>query len=980
MLHMCSLEAELVAVTAHIAPPPIGSLVQLRGRDWVVLPAAEEDVVRLRPLTGGDDDAIGVYLPLERPTPSSFAPPDPENAGDATGGRLLLDAARLALRDGAAPFRSLGRLSVTPRPYQFVPLIMALRQDPVRLLVADDVGVGKTIEAGMIARELLDRGIAKRLAVICPAHLCEQWEQELREKFGIDAAVIQPSRFARLERDLPRQDMSVFRYHRHLIASIDYVKSGNQRGHFLENAPDLVIVDEAHVAARPRSDGGRVSHQRYEFLRDLAADPNRHLVLVTATPHSGIEESFRSLLGLLDPSFDSGGAGSTDELNRQQVVPHVVQRRRHDLSHWPGGDTPFPDRQSTERRYSLAAPYHALFTDVLDYCRETVQGAAEGRSQQQRVRHWAAIALLRCVLSSPRAASSVLSARADRQGAKIEERFASAAEADAVYRPQVSDHVEESEQAADFLPTAPLEDVDELIGESERRRLRDFWRRAKDLEGPAADKKLAEAAAIAGELLRDGFHPIIFCRFIATANYLAEWLPKVKGAGLKDARMIAVTGEIGDQERRARIAELVNEPGPRILVATDCLSEGINLQEHFDAIVHYDLPWNPNRLEQREGRVDRFGQIKPEVRVVLLAGADNPVDAVVLDVLIRKARTIRQQLGISVPVPADTEQVVQTVVENVLLSPGSTGGGRGSQLRMGFAGGGTQLSLGLSGPEVSRLHEGMDAAAAKAVAQRRFFDQRGIKPDEVAKELAATDPVLGDAAAVERFLGNAAQRFGGELRPVKQSNAFDLLPGQLGHELEQLGYKASPLRVTFDRLKEPNAIYLGRTHQIVATAANEVIGRAFAAEPDTRFTRCGAIITDTVRTRTVVLLLRLRYLLRETGDEFAEEVVVAGFEPREGLPAWLEPWDTVANDLLDHLRPIANMSQAERSEQVAWALGLLERTPDWYRPVVEWRVAQLQAGHARLRKLVKATPLKVEPHEPPDILGCYVLVPAGGSR
>ncbi|MGI8643387.1 MAG: helicase-related protein [Thermomicrobiales bacterium] len=947
----------------------------------MVLPAAEQNVVRLRPLTGSEADAIGVYLPLERPVPSAFTPPDPRTAGDAAGGRLLLDAARLALRDGAAPFRSLGRLSVTPRPYQFVPLIMALRQDPVRLLVADDVGVGKTIEAGMIARELLDRGIAKRLAVICPAHLCEQWEQELREKFGIEAAVIQPSRFARLERDLPRQDMSVFRYHRHLIASIDYVKSGNQRGHFIENAPDLVIVDEAHIAARPRSDGGRVNHQRYDFLRELAADQNRHLILVSATPHSGIEESFRSLLGLLDPAFDSDGAGPTDELERQQLVPHVVQRRRHDLSHWPGGDTPFPDRQSTERRYSLAAPYHVLFDDVLDYCRETIQGAAEGRSQQQRVRHWAAIALLRCVLSSPRAASSVLSARADRQGAKIEERYASADEADAVYRPQVSDHVDESEQAADFLPTAPLEDVDELIGDSERRRLRDFLRRAKELEGPAADRKLAEAATIAGELLRDGFQPIIFCRFIATANYLAEWLPKVRDAGLKSARVIAVTGEVGDQERRARIAELVDEPGPRILVATDCLSEGINLQEHFNAVVHYDLPWNPNRLEQREGRVDRFGQTKPEVRVVLLAGADNPVDAVVLDVLIRKARTIREQLGISVPVPADTEQVVQTVVENVLLSrPASMGGGRGSQMRMGFAGGGTQLSLGLSGPEVSRLHEGMDAAAAKADAQRRFFDQRGIKPDEVTKELEATDPVLGDSAAVERFLGNAAQRFGGELRAARRGDAFDLLPGQLGHELGERGFKESPLRVTFDRLKEPNAIYLGRTHPIVATFANEVLGRAFAAEPDARFARCGAIFTDAVRIRTVLLLLRLRYLLRETGDEFAEEVAVAGFEPRGGQPAWLEPWDAAASHLLDHVRPIANMSQAERSEQVSWALGLLERTEGWHRPVVTWRVDQLQQGHARLRKLVKAKPLKVEPHEPPDILGCYVLVPAGGPR
>src|SRR5437899_2487171 len=166
--------------------PAVGAIVRARGRDWVVLPPEEPGVVRLRPLTGRDDDAVGIFVPLEgSPQPSSFRPPDPDQAGDLTGGLLLRDAARLSLRSSAAPFRSLGRLSVAPRPYQFVPLIMALRLDTVRLLIADDVGVGKTVEAAMVARELLDRGIAKRMAVLAPAHLCDQWERELREKFAI---------------------------------------------------------------------------------------------------------------------------------------------------------------------------------------------------------------------------------------------------------------------------------------------------------------------------------------------------------------------------------------------------------------------------------------------------------------------------------------------------------------------------------------------------------------------------------------------------------------------------------------------------------------------------------------------------------------------------------------------------------------------------------------------------------------------------
>lgn len=177
----------------------------------MVLPSQDRDVLLLRPLSGSDEEPAGIFLPLEGRDvrPSAFDPPDAALAGDATGGMLLFDAARLSLRGGAAPFRSLSRIAVTPRPYQFVPLIMALRQERVRLLIADDVGVGKTIEAALIARELLDRGLARRLAILCPAHLCDQWQRELFDKVGIAAEVVQPSSVGRLERQLPRADLSL---------------------------------------------------------------------------------------------------------------------------------------------------------------------------------------------------------------------------------------------------------------------------------------------------------------------------------------------------------------------------------------------------------------------------------------------------------------------------------------------------------------------------------------------------------------------------------------------------------------------------------------------------------------------------------------------------------------------------------------------------------------------------------------------------
>ena len=177
-----------------------GSIVRCRNRDWVLLPSDDPDVHHLRPLTGATDDVVAVHrqlsdlvgseLPEERLRSATFPLPTADDVADATGAHLLWQAARLTLREGAAPFRSLGRISIRPRSYQFVPLLMALRLDPVRLLIADDVGVGKTIEALLIARELIDRGEIKRLCVVCPPSLCEQWQRELAEKFNLDAVVV----------------------------------------------------------------------------------------------------------------------------------------------------------------------------------------------------------------------------------------------------------------------------------------------------------------------------------------------------------------------------------------------------------------------------------------------------------------------------------------------------------------------------------------------------------------------------------------------------------------------------------------------------------------------------------------------------------------------------------------------------------------------------------------------------------------------
>ncbi|HXF62084.1 MAG TPA: helicase-related protein [Caldilineaceae bacterium] len=602
----------------------IGSLVKARGREWVVLPESDEQFLVLRPLGGSDQERAGLYLPLEQDDvePATFAPPDPSRPGDFRSCRLLRDAVRLGFRSSAGPFRSFGRIAVEPRPYQLVPLLMALKLDPVRLLIADDVGIGKTVEALLIARELLDRGEVRRLAVLCPPHLAEQWQDELRDKFHIEAEVVLPSTVNRLERHTAA-GQSLFDLHPFVVVSTDYIKSSRRRDDFVRACPELVIVDEAHTCAYSADHrGGR--HLRHQLLRRLSEDPARHLILVTATPHSGDEGAFRSLLGLLRPEFDrlpEDLSGPQQERTRRAVAAHLIQRRRADVRGYLDADTPFPAREETEETYDLTRAYRALFEAVLAYAQERVLDKS-GDRRVQRVRWWSALALLRSLASSPAAAAATLRSRSATAEAESVE------EADRVGERTVLDL--EDTDAAEVMDVTPggQEAEEDQAG---RRRLLRLAAQAQQLYGPQQDAKLAKAVRLVKALLDDGYQPILFCRFIATADYVAEELRKALPG---DVAVAAVTGTLPPAEREQRVQELGRQP-KRVLVCTDCLSEGINLQEHFNAVMHYDLSWNPTRHEQREGRVDRYGQPSPTVRTLTYYGR-NPIDGIVLQVLLRK--------------------------------------------------------------------------------------------------------------------------------------------------------------------------------------------------------------------------------------------------------------------------------------------------------------------------------------------------------
>lgn len=316
-------------MTRAFAP---GDIVRARGREWVAMPTPRSGWLQLRPLSGSENDTTTLLPELEPEpvTPATFELPLDAPRATQSAAALLADALRLSLRRGAGPFRSAAQLNVEPRSYQLVPLLMALRLSVPRLLIADDVGIGKTIEAGLILREFIDRGEANAFAVLCPPHLVEQWTIELKERFGIDATAVTASSAARLERRLP-VSQSLFEAYPHTVVSLDYIKAEKRRDGFARTCPDFVIVDEAHACVGTYK--GR--QQRFELLRGLAEDRSRRMIMLTATPHSGDEDAFSRLLSLIHPEFAT--LHFDDRRYRERLARHFVQRRRVDLEVQQGG-------------------------------------------------------------------------------------------------------------------------------------------------------------------------------------------------------------------------------------------------------------------------------------------------------------------------------------------------------------------------------------------------------------------------------------------------------------------------------------------------------------------------------------------------------------------------------------------------------------------------------------------------------------------
>lgn len=961
-----------------------GSLVTLRDRPWIILPSDDKDLLLLKPLGGSEEEVTGIFKPLaaaeDQPQSYDFIKPSETDLGDITSARLLYNASRLAFRNAAGPFRCLGKLSFRPRSYQMVPLIMALKQPTIRLFIADDVGVGKTIEALLIAKEIYERREIKRFAIVCLPHLCDQWQDELKDKFGIEAVVIRSGTASALERKI-RTHENIFRAFPFQIISIDYIKSGSKRQIFLDHCPEMVLVDEAHTCAKPKG-AVKSQQQRYYLLHDIAKNPQQHLIMLTATPHSGKQEEFQSLLGLLKPDFESIDITNTDENNRKTIAKHFVQRRRSDviqtIKETGDDELTFPKRIPIDKDYQVGEAYASIFDDVLAYARENVL-KNEGDKRKQRYSYWDALALLRGIMSSPEAGKTMLEKKAANKSITEEEddalAYAESSMENGENEQLLHDAERENVMDGDYspddnLPLAALAKVKQIEA-SETQKLRGFAKRMEELSGIKYDHKAREALNQVKEFINKGYNPIVFCRYIQTANYLGGiFKSALKEKKYKDVQIEVVTSEKDDELRKSIIDGMSNnKSGRRLLIATDCLSEGINLQEGFNAVLHYDLPWNPNRLEQREGRVDRFGQRKKTVEVALLYGSNNPIDGVVLEVLLRKARKIRKSIGVSVPFPENSASVMEAVTNAILLKPSVSIKQVGKQL--------TMFEDEMITEEKNKITKALEEAEEREKKSRTIFAQNAIKTSEIEKDLREVDEAIGDVKAVESFVVESLRFLGVQVDDTK--DGYKVFATNIPQKLRNLLTKKTEIKISFKSPTPEGHKYIGRNHLFTEHLCQHMINAALQGAPDSA-ARASVVRTRQVSKKTTIFQFRARNVIAEmpiNREIVAEEMWLWGYEGILDDEKFLSKEDAL--ELLMNVSPSENI---EKEEQVWW----LSEELEWVNydiefrkhtdPVALDRAQKLVDSHSRVRKLMKTEKYKVvEPVLPMDLLGVYVLLP-----
>jgi superfamily II DNA or RNA helicase len=529
--------------------------------------------------------------------------------GDGEAFKLAVEAKRIDLAFLFDPMMAVHTSNVEPLPHQITAVYESLLpRQPLRYVLADDPGAGKTIMAGLYIRELLMRADARRILIVVPGSLVEQWRDELFEKFGLEFRI-----FSR-ELEFASPSGNPFEDHDHLIVRLDQMTRNEELQEKLCRAKwDLVVFDEAHKLAAHFFGSKLEKTGRFQFAEKIGAH-TRHLLLMTATPHNGKEEDFQLFLSLLDSDRfygkfrDGVHQVDTSDLMRRMVKEELVKF---------DGTPLFPERRAYTANYTLSDLESALYEAVTHYVKIEMGKADELAGARKGSVGFALTSLQRRLASSPEAIFQSLKRRKERLERRLnEEKFGVRG------RDTLADTLVDLPEDDDDLSAEEQETLEEtLVDQATAARtiaeleqeiviLQGLEQKAKAVVVSGQDRKWDELSRILQNdpAMRDaGGHLrklIVFSEHRDTLNYLYH---KIAGVLGNPKAIITIHGGTHRDERRRLQALFRSDPEVRVLVATDAAGEGVNLQ-NANLMVNYDLPWNPNRLEQRFGRIHRIGQ------------------------------------------------------------------------------------------------------------------------------------------------------------------------------------------------------------------------------------------------------------------------------------------------------------------------------------------------------------------------------------
>lgn len=859
-----------------------GDIVNVRQRLWRVDSTdTSRNLFKATNIDGGDARQQTFLYPFENVMEASIPLPSVDRIGDASSNKLLMQSFRYSILHGSAPLLSLQRSCVLPTNYQLVPVVMALnKSERVRMLIADDVGLGKTVEAGLIATELMARNLVSRILVVCPKNLTEQWKDALSSFFQIDAQIMSSVHRRILERRLP-PGASPWRHYPHLICSIDYAKKNPTKYQIMEVPWDLVIVDEAHLAAKPhqQSEMQRVSMERYNFVRELTKSRQvKHLLMLTATPHNGYTDTYASMMDMLDCGIVTGPQNEP-RINREIAVEHVCQRRRKDVEDWfkehDEEKSPFPARKQEEIGINLNEVEKQMVQVLEEYGKGIIELA--DRDQRQVIRntaHWVVMHLHKRGLSSPEALRKSLKNRLDRVEEKIsrnettEEHDVSVEQAKANAMDEDSLDETSEEEVSSRIDQVSFGSLEAL--KNERAELERLIELAKLID-PVHDSKLRSLTDAPNGLLRKALSGtpghkklIIFTKYKDTLTYLEREIPKRLKNLVDRDKVITVHGDHNDALRNEKLAAF-QKLDTGLLIATDCISEGINLQHMANQIIHYELPWNPNRLEQRNGRVDRYGQKAEKVYIWTLVMNDT-LDATIFEVLVSKANKIRVDYGFAPPFFGDDNSIFDMIqdLKGVRLSVPQK-----SLFDFGEGGGQNKEDAVKVNP--------FDEKVIENIRSESFYGQANVDLSEIRNRLRETAALVGTPEDFRKFVLNGLRQSGCTI--TDNEDVYETIRIQLSGQLKVTGYDDIIERATFDpktAIENQGIVHLNIGHPVVKRLF-ELVKIGFFDDRHESYGRTAVITTADVSKVTGMYDFLVRFSVGTEPVSIIEEIVSLAF-------------------------------------------------------------------------------------------------------